>query len=62
LLKDVELFDVYRGEPVPEHKKSLAFGLAFQAPDKTLREKQVAKQVNRILGYLRKQLGAELRA
>ena len=61
LLKKATLFDVYRGAPVPEGKKSLAFGLAFQAPDKTLRESQVAKQVKRILGSLRSQLGAELR-
>jgi phenylalanyl-tRNA synthetase beta chain len=61
LLKDVNLFDVYRGDPVPEGKKSLAYALTFQAPDKTLRDAVVAKQVKRIAGRLRKELGAELR-
>jgi phenylalanyl-tRNA synthetase beta chain len=61
LLKEVRLFDVYRGEPIPEGKKSLAYGLAFQAPDKTLSDRVVAKQVKRIVGRLRRELGAELR-
>ena len=62
LLKDVRLFDVYRGDPVPAGKKSLAYALTFQAPDKTLRDVVVAKQVKRIAGRLRKELGAELRS
>jgi phenylalanyl-tRNA synthetase beta chain len=62
LLKDVSLFDVYRGDPVPEGKKSLAFALSFQAPDKTLRDDIVAKQIQRIVQRLKKELGAELRS
>ncbi len=61
LLKDAELFDVYRGEPVPEGKKSLAYALAFQAPDKTLRDEVASRQVERIVQRLRAELGAELR-
>ncbi len=61
LLRNVELFDVYRGEPVPEGKKSLAYALTFQAPDKTLRDDIVSKQVQRIINRLQKELGAELR-
>jgi phenylalanyl-tRNA synthetase beta chain len=62
LLKEVELFDVYRGEPIPAGKKSLAYALTFQAPDKTLRDAIVAKQVQRIVASLKKELGAELRS
>jgi phenylalanyl-tRNA synthetase beta chain len=62
LLKEVKLFDVYRGEPVPAGKKSLAFALTFQAPDKTLRDEIASKQVQRILGRLKKELGAALRS
>lgn len=62
LLKEVRLFDVYRGDPVPRGKKSLAYALAFQAPDKTLRDKVVAKQVARVVDSLQRELGAELRA
>jgi phenylalanyl-tRNA synthetase beta chain len=62
LLKKVELFDVYHGDPVPEGKKSLAYALTFQAPDKTLRDAIVAKQVKRIVKGLERELGAELRS
>ena len=62
LLKDVSLFDVYEGDPVPEGKKSLAYALTFQAPDKTLRDAIAAKQVRRIVQRLKKELGAELRS
>jgi phenylalanyl-tRNA synthetase beta chain len=61
LLREVEVFDLYRGAPVPEGKKSLAFGLTFQSPGKTLSDDLVAKQVTRIVGRLRKELGAEIR-
>ena len=62
LLKDVHLFDVYRGDPVPDGRKSLAYALTFQAPDKTLRDAIVTKQVRRIVQRLKKDLGAELRS
>ena len=61
LLKRVQLFDVYRGEPIPAGKKSLAYGLTFQAPDKTLRDAIVAKQVKRIVRQLAEEVGAEQR-
>ncbi len=62
LLKNVRLFDLYRGAPVPEGKKSLAYALTFQSPDRTLSDALVAKQVERIVQRLKKELGAELRA
>ncbi|MDT0171229.1 phenylalanine--tRNA ligase subunit beta [Pseudarthrobacter sp. BRE9] len=36
LLEDVALFDVYAGKGIEEGRKSLAFGLRFRAPDRTL--------------------------
>ncbi len=61
LLKEVKLFDVYRGDPVPAGEKSLAYALTFQAPDKTLRDEIASKQVQRIVKRLETELGAELR-
>lgn len=61
LLKDVVLFDVYEGEQLGRHKKSLAYHLSFQAPDKTLNDKVVRKQRQRILQQLERELGARLR-
>lgn len=62
LLQDVELFDLYEGEQIPPGKKSLAYHLTFQAPNKTLTDKDVSKLRGRILAQLERQLGAELRA
>jgi phenylalanyl-tRNA synthetase beta chain len=42
LLESVRLFDVYTGEQIGEGKKSLAFALRFRAPDRTLKENEVA--------------------
>ena len=60
-LNAIELFDVYRGEPIPAGKKSLAFSLTFQSPTKTLTDKDTAKLRKKIVGRLRREIGAELR-
>jgi phenylalanyl-tRNA synthetase beta chain len=57
----VQLFDLYEGTQVPAGKKSLAYHLTFQAPDKTLTDKQVSKNRQRILSQLQRELGATLR-
>ncbi len=61
LLQDVTLFDIYRGKPIPENKKSLAFRLAFQPEDRTLTEEEVTKIRQRIESRLIRELGAETR-
>ena len=48
LLRRVELFDVYRGDPIPEGKKSLAYALTFQADDRNLTEDEVRAIYQRI--------------
>ncbi|MEM7801971.1 MAG: phenylalanine--tRNA ligase subunit beta [Chloroflexota bacterium] len=62
LLKKVELFDVYEGESIPGDKRSLAYHLTFQSPSKTLKDKDVAKLRNKIVGQLKNQLNATIRA
>ena len=61
LLRDVELFDLYEGQQIPAGKKSLAYHLTFQSPSKTLTDKEVSKQRQRILSQLEQRLGAQLR-
>lgn len=61
LLIDVILFDVYRGEQVGPGKRSLAFRLTFQAPDKTLTSEEAAKQRERIVKRLTQEFGAQIR-
>ena len=60
-LKAVQLFDVYRGDPIPPGKKSLAFSLTFQSPTKTLTDKDTAKLRKKIMNRLQREIGAVLR-
>lgn len=61
LLADVRLFDVYRGESVGPGKKSLAYALTYQAPDRTLTDAEVAVIRQRIIRHLERELKARLR-
>ena len=42
LLVGLELFDVFRGAPVPEGRRSLAYRLRLQAADRTLTDDELA--------------------
>ncbi len=61
LLRAVELFDVYEGPPVPPGKRSLAYRLVYQTPERTLTDAEVAAQRQRIIAAVRQELGAEIR-
>lgn len=61
LLTDVTLFDLYRGKPIAEGKKSLAYRLTFQPQDKTLTEDEVTKLREKIEKRLTREVGAEFR-
>jgi len=61
ILEDVSLFDVYKGSQVPEGMKSTAFALTFRSPDRTLKDEEVNKAMERILKSLEHQFGARLR-
>lgn len=61
-LVDARLFDVYRGDQVPQGKKSLAFSLELRHPERTLTDEDARRVRDRILGGLRERTGAELRA
>jgi phenylalanyl-tRNA synthetase beta chain len=58
---DVRLFDVYRGDQIGMGKKSLAYSLTYQDPDRTLTDKDAAKLRNKIVKRLGRELGAQLR-
>jgi phenylalanyl-tRNA synthetase beta chain len=61
LLAEVRLFDVYQGPQVAAGMKSLAFSLAFQAPDRTLTDAEIEKEKARILAAVGERLGGRLR-
>jgi len=54
LLKDVDLFDMYEGEGLPQGKKSLAFHLIFQAEDRTLSSEEIDNFQKKIINSLEK--------
>jgi len=58
---NVRLFDLYRGEQIGARKKSLAYNLTYQAPDRTLTDAEAAAIRNRIVKRLEDELGAKLR-
>lgn len=61
LLRSVQLFDVYTGEGIPSGKKSVAYALTFQSPERTLTDAEVERALTDILAALRERFGAELR-
>jgi len=61
LLKDVQLFDIYRGAGVPEGKKSLAFSLVLRADDRTLTDTDSEGVISKVLAAVQEKLNATLR-
>jgi phenylalanyl-tRNA synthetase beta chain len=60
-LREIRVFDVYRGEPVPAGRKSVAFSVAFQSPERTLTDEDAARLRVVIVDALSARFGAELR-
>ena len=61
LLRDVKLFDIYRGVGVPDGKKSMAFSLELRADDRTLTDTDSEGVVTKVLNSLSQKLNATLR-
>ena len=61
LLKQVGLFDVYRGDKIPEGKKQYALSFIIQDPDKTLTDQDTERVMDRLLKAFQSQFGAILR-
>jgi phenylalanyl-tRNA synthetase beta chain len=61
-LREVEIFDVYRGEQAGEGKKSVAFSVAFQSPQRTLSDEDAAALRQKIADALAERFGAVLRS
>jgi len=60
-LREVRIFDVYRGPQVGEGKKSIAIAVSFQSPDRTLSDEDAAGLREQIRTALAERFGAELR-
>jgi phenylalanyl-tRNA synthetase beta chain len=60
-LRELRVFDVYRGEQVGPGKKSLAFRVAFQSSERTLSDEDAAGLRARVVEALGRRFGAVLR-
>ncbi|WP_370292681.1 phenylalanine--tRNA ligase subunit beta [Thalassolituus sp.] len=60
-LKKLNLFDVYVGKGIDPDRKSLALGLTWQHPSRTLTDEEVNDSVNAVLAQLSESTGATLR-
>ncbi len=58
----MHVFDVYRGEGIPEGRKSIAFHAEFRSPERTLSDEDARELREKIVAALGTQFAAELRA
>ncbi len=61
ILKEVRIFDVYKGKGVDSGRKSVALGLILQESSRTLTDQDVEFATSKVVAELEKQLGATLR-
>jgi phenylalanyl-tRNA synthetase beta chain len=60
-LNAVRLFDVYQGQGIENGQKSLALGLTWQHPERTLTDDEVNQWVEQVVTHLAENAGASLR-
>jgi phenylalanyl-tRNA synthetase beta chain len=60
-VRDIAIFDVYRGDPIPVGKKSVALHVSFQSPERTLSDEDAREIRERIVTALKDRFDAELR-
>lgn len=61
MVKDINIFDVYEGEKLPQGKKSYALSFILQDSVKTMTEKEITLAMDRLVKAYQEQLGGELR-
>ncbi|OAT74275.1 phenylalanine--tRNA ligase subunit beta [Parageobacillus thermoglucosidasius] len=61
LLKEVSIFDVYKGDRLPDGKKSIAFSLRYYDPERTLTDEEVTAVHEKVIQAVEQQFGATLR-
>jgi phenylalanyl-tRNA synthetase beta chain len=61
-LREVRFLSDYRGDPIPEGKKSVAIAVAFQSPDRTLTDDDATRLRASIVQALGERFDAHLRA
>lgn len=62
LVKNVQIFDLYQGENLPKGKKSVAYSLLYQHPEKTLTDDDIETSYQEIIDTINKQFNAYVRS
>ena len=62
IIQKVVTFDIFEGENIPKHKKSVAINVTLQALDKTLSEKDLDQISQKIIEAVNKKTGATIRS
>lgn len=62
LVKQVNIFDLYQGANIGEDKKSVAYSLVYQHPEKTLTDEEVEESYTNILNGVNEKYGAFVRS
>jgi phenylalanyl-tRNA synthetase beta chain len=62
LVKDVQIFDLYQGDNLPEGKKSVAYSLLYQDPKKTLTDEEIEASYQKIVETINQQFNAYIRS
>ena len=60
-LQNLKLFDVYQGKGIDPNRKSIALGLTFQHPSRTLTDDDINNSVKRVVASLQDRFEASLR-
>lgn len=61
LITETRLFDLYRGAPIPGHKKSLAYSIAYRASDRTLTAQEINILHAQVIEHIVRTLSVEIR-
>jgi len=61
LIEEITIFDSYKGQNIPEGKKSLAFSIRYRAKDRTLTDSEIEELHSQLIGYVTGKTGGILR-
>ena len=62
LISNINVFDVYEGENIPENQKSIAISVTIQSSEKTLNDSDLENINNSIIKTVENKTGAKIRS
>ncbi len=62
LLESVVVFDVYRGDAIPDDHTAYGVRLSFRSSERTLRDQEIDRVISKVVSRLKDELGVELRS